>query len=154
MAPHDLSFCRPPCSSLRSPFICDPVPSHLLKTEQENETRSGLGLWTIKWPQQLWSKAPRSPTPSNTLDYSHLPRVRLPTVRCDASDQVINTSGAPSSCCYCRAAKFGPRAQSPRLQANQLNQHSLIPASRHSFIKGLDEVSSNFFFFCFLFIFF
>lgn len=69
---------------------------------------------------------------------------------CDASDQVINTSGAPSSCCYCRAAKFGPRAQSPRLQANQLNQHSLIPASRHSFIKGLDEVSSNFFFFfCF-----
>lgn len=45
-------------------------------------------------------------------------------------------------CCYCHTAKFGPGAQSSRLEENQLNQQSLIPASVDSFIKGLISVSS------------
>lgn len=44
-----------------------PAPLHLhhldLKTEWENETTLGLGLWTIKWPQQLWTGTPPLTTP-------------------------------------------------------------------------------------------
>lgn len=86
--------------------------------------------------------------PPNPLKHSGL----LPSLQSQTSLRalgrlrlVINTSSAQSSCCYCHTAKFGPHAQSLRLQANQLNQHSLIPASQDSFIKGLAAVSSCFF---------
>lgn len=52
-APHNLSFCQTH-TQLWPPIHLQSHPISL-KTEQENETRSGLGLWTIKWPQQLWT---------------------------------------------------------------------------------------------------
>lgn len=96
----------------------------------------GLGLWTIKWPQQLWTTPP-TPHPHpipDTLDFSDQPAPSLPS----HFRPVINTSSPwPSSCCYCHTAKFGPHVQSPGLPVNQLNQQSLIPDGYDRFIKGL-----------------
>lgn len=59
---------------------------------------------------------------------------------------VINTSSTSQQVHVATSTQpnLGPCVQSPRLQVNQLNQQSLIPAGRDKFIKGLFSVSSCF----------
>lgn len=100
----------------------------------------GSGLWTIKCPQQLWSRAPQ------TLRITPI-SLRSGFAPCVGELQTsykYEQRLTESSCCYCHTAKFGPCVQSLRLQVNQLNQQSLIPDSQDWFIKGLISVSTCF----------
>lgn len=142
MATSNLSFCQP----TRWTLVLLHLQSHPndLKTEWENETRPGLGLWTVKWPQQLWT-APSSPPPKTLwITPITLQSDCPPSVEALRTGYKYERHLTESSCCYCHTAKFGPCVQSPRLQVNQLNQQSLIPASQDRFIKDLISVSSCF----------
>lgn len=59
-----------------------PIPSP--KNRAGEETRSGLRLWTIKWPQQLWT-APPPPSPPDPLKHAGL----LPSPQSQTSHRAL-----------------------------------------------------------------